>query len=401
MHARARARQVPVRRQASLLIQHICIDRRRCLADAIRLMQGLLPAAVEHAATSSDYWELFTSLLFAAPRTEQLVGDSEADADPSEADADGGGGSPASLHKEMAPAEDFETPRRELCEALLARVLAPPGCAPSAAPAKLARAAAAAGSERVTVGLLRLLTTLVRSSRGCQRLLGPSVDALCRRCLVPDAQSQPPTGVRHACVALLTAARPPVKRPPGALPSPRRAARLSVPPRRNGCSLARGRSATARHPTSGCCCRRSRRRWLATPRASRRTSGRWTRPARSARRTSAWSTRRACRRHAGLPRHPAFQSSGRREAVQPVALLPHAPRTAGRDLLHELAATAALHGARLPRRLPLGGAAARTALARRGRASAPLRPPARRCAPRSLSLSGPISHSCVVSLALV
>ena len=57
----------------------------------------------------------------------------------------------------------------------------------------------------MTIGLLRLLTTLVRSSGGCQQLLGPHIDALCRRCLVPDAQSQPSTGVRHACTALLTA----------------------------------------------------------------------------------------------------------------------------------------------------------------------------------------------------
>ena len=75
--------EVPVRRQASLLVRHICIDKRRCVADAIRLMQGLLPVAVEHAATSSDYWELFTRLLFAAGegREAEGVADSEADAD--------------------------------------------------------------------------------------------------------------------------------------------------------------------------------------------------------------------------------------------------------------------------------------------------------------------------------
>eukprot|EP00964_Phaeocystis_antarctica_P084722 scaffold53417_cov57-Phaeocystis_antarctica.AAC.1 len=55
--------------------------------------------------------------------------------------------------------------------------------------------------------------------------------------------------------------------------------------------------------------------------------------------------------------------------------------TARRDLLHELAPAAALHGARLPRRLPRRRAAAAAAIARRRRAAAPLRAPARRAAP--------------------
>ena len=32
----------------------------------LRLMQGLLPTAVEHAETSTDFWELFNNLLYAA-----------------------------------------------------------------------------------------------------------------------------------------------------------------------------------------------------------------------------------------------------------------------------------------------------------------------------------------------
>ena len=217
--------EVPVRRQASLLVQHICIDRRRCVADAIRLMQGLLPVAVEHADTSSDYWELFTSLLFAAgegSRDATEVADSEVDADapdgtpliavpsvPSVPSSSAAAAVAAAAELAAAEGEDFEAPRRELCGALLVRVLgeqAPPKAKAAAAGGGGSfRRPAKGASERVTVGLLRLLTTLVRSSGGCQQLLGPQIDALCRRCLVPDAQSQPSTGVRHACMGLLTA----------------------------------------------------------------------------------------------------------------------------------------------------------------------------------------------------
>lgn len=137
--------EVPVRRQASLLVRHICIDKRRCVADAIRLMQGLLPVAVEHADTSSDYWELFTSLLFAAgegAREAEGVADSEADAD-----APGGNGVAAAAGSAEDAAEDFEAPRRELCGALLARVLGE-GVPGEAAPP---RASKAAGGDRKSV----------------------------------------------------------------------------------------------------------------------------------------------------------------------------------------------------------------------------------------------------------
>ena len=163
-----RQREVNVRRQASLLVQDVCLAQPAAVGRVLALLEAQLPHAVDHAATSAEFWELLSHLL-AMPAAASA---------PPSPPPKGGGTSASDGHA-------------RLCGTLLGLALGYPR---------------ALRDEKVVLGLLALLATLARTSASCAALVGARLGELCASCVVgAGGDAQPSTAVRHAGIGLLLA----------------------------------------------------------------------------------------------------------------------------------------------------------------------------------------------------